>query len=399
MRPKFLIGLGVGVAVVIALLLVFKKPGSPSKIIPPDADAEEASDTSPEELLAKLVDAAIPSSMDQPKAGGSKPEDPATREDSTTEATSASEKVESSTTRRAPDRHESPDAPSPSQVAQEIKAKAEQMKRDWEREIELWQSPLVYFGKVVDENEAAIPRVQVSYSARAMNEAREEIRDTGTVTTDGRGVFKISGINGVGLMIELSHPDYYSYPDNSTGFDKRSVPRSGYFSDTEDKAEIFRMHRRGNPVALIERHGGLHTPPDGTPATFSFRGRTRAEIIGQGQIEGWKSSPDPKSNGRYDWNVKITMPSGSILESTNRFDFVAPELGYQKSCEITMTKEDPNWQSHIEKRYFFKLPGYYVRGNVSVDIYHDLYFSMQYFVNPDGSTNLENDPNQPFQEP
>lgn len=324
---------------------------------------------------------------------------PTAHKEGATDATPASETVESTTTRRIPDDHTSPDGASPSQVVQQITAKAEQMKHDSEREIELWQSPIVYFGTVVDENESPIPGVQVSYSAGAMNEAREEIRNTGTVTTDGRGVFKISGVNGVGLMIELSHPDYYSYPDNSTGFDKRSMPRSGYFSDTEGKAEIFRMHRKGNPVPLIERRGGLHAPPDGSSVGFPFRGKTKTEIIGKGQIEGWKGSPDPKHNGHYDWNIRITMPGGGILESTNHFGFIAPESGYQKSFEVTMSKEDPNWQSHVKKRFFFKFPSHFVRANVSVDIFHDLYFSMQYFVNPDGSTNLENDPNQPFQEP
>jgi len=281
----------------------------------------------------------------------------------------------------------------PPPTPQELAARVEQMKGDFEREIGLWQSSLIYFGKVIDEKGVPIPNVQISYGANSLNEAREEVYNTGIVTTDDRGIFKIEGVRGIGLRLQLSHPHCYPYPDNSTGFDKRSVPRSGYFSDSEEKAQIFRMHRKGNPVALIKRGGGLHAPTDGTVVGFPFRGATRDAIIGRGQIEGWKGSPDPRSGGHYDWKVKITVPNGGIASSTNYFDFIAPETGYHESFEITVSKHDPNWQTRVEKRLFFKLSNYFVLANVSIDIYHDLYFSMDYFVNPDGSRNLE--PAQP----
>jgi hypothetical protein len=271
--------------------------------------------------------------------------------------------------------------------------------RDDQQELELWQSPLLYYGKVVDEKGVPIAGVQVSYGVNSLNDAREELYSTGTVATDGRGVFKVDGIRGVGLMLQLSHPRYYPYPDNSTGFDKRSVPISGYFSDTEQKAQLFRMHSKGRPVPLVFRQGGMHTPADGTSATFPLRGTTRAAIIGQGQIQGWKGTPDPQNDGRYDWKVSITVPSGGVLESTNYFEFVAPETGYQQTLEIGMPKDDSNWQSHLEKRLFFRFPNYFVRANVSVDMFHDCFFAMDYFVNPNGSANLEDDGSHPFQEP
>lgn len=282
---------------------------------------------------------------------------------------------------------------------EEIRAQAEQHRRDSQREMELWRSPLLYFGKVVDENGVPIPGVQVSYGANSLNETGQETYRKGTVTTDARGIFKIDGIPGIGLMLQLSHPRYYSYADNSTGFDKRSTPKSGYFSDTEEKAQVFRMHGKGQPVPLISREGGLHKPADGTTMDFPLRGRTRAEIIGHLQAQAWKGDPDPQNNGHYDWKLRIAVPDGGVLQSTNEFAFAAPESGYEQILEISMSKDDPNWKPTTSKALFLKLPNYFARANANIDLYHDFYFSMQYFVNPNGSSNLENDPTQQIKEP
>lgn len=263
----------------------------------------------------------------------------------------------------------------------------------------LWRTPIVFFGKVLDESNQPVAGVHVSYGANSANEQlTQEVRNEGEATSDARGVFKIAGIRGRSFVLELSHPAYYTSSSNPPGFDYAGELNSGNsVPDTEDKAMVFYMHHKGNPTALIERRGGLHKPPDGTTMEFPLRGKTRAEIIGQLQVQGWKGEPDPQS-GHYDWKVRITLPSGGALESTNEFAFVAPETGYQQTLEINESKDDPNWKASADKAFFFKLPNYFARGQANIDLFHDLYFSMQYFVNPDGSANLENDPSQPFQE-
>lgn len=264
----------------------------------------------------------------------------------------------------------------------------------------LWRTPIIFFGRVFDESNQPVAAVHVSYGANSANEQlTEEVRNEGVVTSDARGMFKISGIRGRSFVLELSHPAYYASSSNPPGFDYAGELNNGSgVPDTEDKAMVFYMHHKGNPTALIERRGGLHKSADGATMDFPLRGKTRAEIIGQLQVQGWKGEPDPQS-GHYDWKVKITMPGGGVLESTNEFAFVAPETGYQQTLEVSESKDDPNWKASTGKTLFFKLPNYFARGQANIDLFHDLYFSMQYFVNPDGSTNLENDPNQPFHEP
>jgi hypothetical protein len=271
----------------------------------------------------------------------------------------------------------------PSQEYREIVAQNELKRRAMTNEALLWRTPLRYYGKVIDENGNPISGARATYGGNALDPTlTQEIRNEGFVTSDQRGIFKIEGLYGVGLMIEVSHPDYYAYPTNSTGFSVRSLPQKGYFSDTEDKAEVFRMHSKGNPVPLILRRGGFHTPNDGSIANFPLRGNTRAEILGQLQIQGWsglRSQANP-----YDWKIQLNLPDGGIVESTNYFDFVAPETGYSKSVNFQVSGSEM-----ARKQFFLKLPSGYIRFKLQVIMGKDMFVSGDYYYNPDGSRNLE----------
>jgi protocatechuate 3,4-dioxygenase beta subunit len=305
--------------------------------------------------------------------------------------------------RRPSDKRESSrgEAQQPSPTAPNRESQADREREMLETKM-LWRTPIIFFGRVVDESNQPIAGVHVSYGANTADEQlTKEVRNEGATTSDARGIFEISGIRGRSFVLELSHPAYYNCESNPPGFDYAGELKSGNgVPDTEEKAMLFHMHSKGDPVALIERRGGLHKPADGTNLDFPLRGQTRSEIIGQLQVQAWKGEPDAQNNGRYDWRVRISVVgSGGVLDSTNEFAFVAPETGYRQTLEIFMSKHDLNWKPSVNKTLFFKLPNYFARGQANVDLYHDFYFSMQYFVNPDGSRNLENDPNQPFHEP
>jgi hypothetical protein len=274
-------------------------------------------------------------------------------------------------------------------VVESVQARMEKANREGEAEIAMWQAPLLYCGKVIDESNQPIAGVQVSYNASAMDESRKEIQNTGTVTTDERGIFKIDGVKGIGLMLQLSHPNYYPYPENSTGFDKRSVPRKGYFSDSEEKAELFRMHSKGHPVLLVHRRGGADVPVNSGNATVEFYGQQDKQVIGALQIEAAGDTPKNWNPTPYDWSVRLTVPNGGLVESTNQFGFVAPDSGYQRSIEISLAKNQPGWSDTVEKWFFIKQPSGYIHMRIYIAAKTPLYVSLEYYFNPDGSNDLE----------
>ncbi|MBL9136735.1 MAG: hypothetical protein JNK85_12735, partial [Verrucomicrobiales bacterium] len=166
----------------------------------------------------------------------------------------------------------------------------------------LWRTPIVYFGKIVDENRCPIAGVRITYEASSVDEGlRVEVRNEGTVTSDGEGIFEISGIMGRNLSLELFHPLYYVGESNSNGIDYAGELRSGNkVPDSKERATIFVMQRKGTPVALIHRRGGFHRAADGGIGELALIGQSRQSTIGRLQLQAWKSSSD-KKNRRFDW--------------------------------------------------------------------------------------------------
>ncbi|HTV43458.1 MAG TPA: carboxypeptidase-like regulatory domain-containing protein [Candidatus Sulfotelmatobacter sp.] len=261
---------------------------------------------------------------------------------------------------------------------------------DMKQELRLWRTPLLYYGKVVDESNQPIAGVRVSYYGNAADESlTKEAYNEGAVTTDQRGFFKIDGLYGIGLMFQLSHPDYYPYPDNSTGFDVRSPPRDGIVENSEANARIFRMYHKGHPVALVHRTGGAYVPLDGKQSVLFLRGADGMQKIGELDIEATGTPPSQYSREPFDWNVKFSAIGGGFVEYTNQFDFIAPDSGYQPSVEFSFPKDASDWTDIITKSYFVELPSGYARLNVYIAARSPLFFSVQYDYNPDGSRNLE----------
>ena len=121
---------------------------------------------------------------------------------------------------------------------------------------------------------------------------------------------------------------------------------------------------------------------DGSVANFPLRGRTRAEILGQLEIQGWsglRSEANP-----YDWKVRVRLPNGGISESTNYFDFIAPGTGYSNSASMEVGGGEM-----AQKTYFLKVASGYIRFKLKVIMGKDMFVSGDYCYNPDGSPNLE----------
>lgn len=271
-----------------------------------------------------------------------------------------------------------------------LPARIDAMKHEMVKTAQLWHTPLLYYGKVVDESNRPIAGVQVSYSGNALDESlTKEVRNQGTVVTDQRGIFKIDGLYGIGLMFQLSHPDYYAYPDNSTGFDVRSPPRDGVVENSEANARTFCMHSKGHPVPLVHRRGGVDVPVNSGDAIVDFYGQEDKQVVGTLQIEAAGDTPKNYSRTPYDWSVRLTVPGGGLVEFTNQFDFVAPDSGYQQSIEIDMSKDQPGWSDTVNKSFFAKIPSGYLRVRIHMRAKTPLYTSLEYFYNPDGSRNLE----------
>lgn len=151
------------------------------------------------------------------------------------------------------------------------------------------------------------------------------------------------------------------------------------------------MHSKGNPVPLVHRRGGADVPVNTGQATVNFWGEQDGQVVGVLQIQAWGDTPKNWSPTPYDWSVQLSVPNGGFAESTNQFDFVAPNVGYQPTIKINMAKDQPGWSDTVVKTYFVKLASGYLRMGIRMRAKTPLYVSLDYYYNPDGSCNLESD--------
>lgn len=267
---------------------------------------------------------------------------------------------------------------------------------DVAEEMKWINTPINFWGKVVDEDGNPIPDVTVSYTA--MDKPLEQlIRDQGTRHTgksEANGLFSITGIKGMGLGIQVTKDGYYQT--------KQSAYSIGYAVPSEHKPPspndptIFVLRKMGETEPLkVVSSGGIRVPQNGQPVSVSLA-QGRAVPAGQGdiQVEVLVQDQQKDAQGRYPWRYKISVPGGGLLERKRDGSFVAPENGYNSSDEIEMAPYSEQWGQRSDKEYFIKLSnGTFGRLKFGVRTAGEYYIRIESHLNPmPGSRNLEYDP-------
>lgn len=247
----------------------------------------------------------------------------------------------------------------------------------------MWRTPIVFYGRVLDEKGAPVSGVKVTYGANTLDVSLErEGHVQGTVVSDAGGLFRISGLKSRGLTFGLSHPDYYNSPKNRTGI-SYAGDRDPNIPDTPGKAWIFGVYKKQKPANLVNRSNTGHGSMDGTPLKIDLG--TYGQLI----AEGTSSKPAEWDGKPFDWNLRFFIPNGEIVECNDEVTFHAPMEGYGPGVALAMSRNDKGWRTDVWKSFYIKTGNLFGRIDVFVSVYHDLYLSVHYLINPDGSTNLE----------
>jgi hypothetical protein len=156
---------------------------------------------------------------------------------------------------------------------------------------------------------------------------------------------------------------------------------------------IYHLRKKGESEPLVLLKQNHRVARDGTPLELDLlHGRPvpQADL----KVQCWTSDQGKKSGEKYDWTCVISLPGGGLLESTNEFDFTAPEVGYRPSYQIQMLASEPDgWRNDVEKKLFFKTGnGLYGRMTFAMIAGGDHFCMIQSYINPSGSRNLEYDP-------
>lgn len=275
---------------------------------------------------------------------------------------------------------------------------------------QVFSYPIEFYGKVVDLNNAPIPNAEVTYSA--FNKFFENAEQHQTFS-DENGLIIIKDIQGGSLFVRVAKEGYYQIDDSKKKFGY-AVPGDYPAAANPNNPAILKLLKRGEAEYLVHYQSGWNLQRDETPMGIDLlegipnkKQKSIPYDSGHLIIRGWSPEPEdkrdpenPRTNWRYPWKFKITAPGGGFIERTDKYAFIAPETGYVESLTFEMPEGVETWEEWhhgVRKEVFAKLhDGNYARlyfeYRTGTKTTGDT-FRIEAYTNPNGSRNLEYDPN------
>jgi hypothetical protein len=253
-----------------------------------------------------------------------------------------------------------------------------------------WETAFSFYGKVIDQNNAPVQGAKVHL-------VWNDLSLTGSTQADmlssEKGLFSLLSKSGKGMSVSITKDGYYSAernPSNQVWFEFADFSDARYHEPSSTQVVIFRMYKKGlsEPVYYFQDR---YIPPAGSnQMAVSLHRNNEADFRVHFSIG------DKRADGNFGWGVSIEGLNGTTFApSTNPFEFLAPDSGYQNKFDFQMNASDPNWRSQIKKQYYVHLgDGDYARidGEFGLSNSRVPSFTLTWVLNPSGSRNLEFDP-------
>jgi hypothetical protein len=260
-----------------------------------------------------------------------------------------------------------------------------------------YNAPIVFYGKVVDEEGNPLAEAKVGYSV-ADNPLKDGSKYEGM--SDASGSFSLSGVKGASMTVAVTKEGYYFIRGKSSGSFGYGVPNSSPDRrdiPTKETPAIFVLRKMGETVPLLAKGARVKMPKDGSPMAVDLEtGRATSGNQGDLVLECWTQNEgmDPNLAQPYDWRFRLTVPGGGVVERMDQFAFKAPTEGYREVVEFAMPKDAERWKQDFEAEYFVKLgDGRYARMQFRITSGGAHFATVSSYLNPTpGSRNLEYDP-------
>jgi carboxypeptidase family protein len=257
--------------------------------------------------------------------------------------------------------------------------------------VNAFNSPITFFGQVVDQNGAPVVEANVQLSAN--DSAFGGKPSQYTLKADASGRFSISGIKGITLAVEVSKPGYHVIPpaDNrvtSSGIFNYGLSSSrGKHQPDRDNPVRFLLHKAAPNESLYRLASrDYRIAQNGSPLVISLDRAGTHQVV----LRCWSNRLENQE--RYDWRAEIVPINGGLL-GRGEMSFEAPADGYGSKDSIEMPASLPRerWDSSIERSYFlFFDDGFFGSAKVQIHSSGDQFVTWESSLNTTrGSRNLE----------
>ena len=274
----------------------------------------------------------------------------------------------------------------------------------------MMESPIEFYGKVVDQDDRPLVGIEVRCSWNFMNSVDGLI--VKSAAPDGR--FEVKGRKSMEMHFGLIPPEGYRITETSqqtflfADYSERlqqahkAVGKPLQTKHLPDPANpvVFRIRKIGPADVLHKVHQGTdRLPRDGSPRYYSFSvpsakglAQPRAHSVEVRLVS--EKEPDDNSMVQASWSMRIRVPGGGLQQVeavknpiTGDYDELnAPEAGYQEEMAFEFPKSMPKWQPQFVKEFFFRFPdNTYARATIGGDWKR---VRIQSLFNPSGSRNL-----------
>lgn len=261
-----------------------------------------------------------------------------------------------------------------------------------------WKMPINFYGRVVDQDDQPVSGAAIRFlwndtSARGTSKAE--------TTSDASGRFSLLNKKGKALSVKVSKDGYHTLEGSSgVGFEYAAFFEGNYHRPDPMNPVIFRLLKKLDPQPLIARHVSEYLPLGYDGEIYYYNVRTgslsRQAPASDALKFNFERSQSPQGKP-FDWKWKVEVVKGGLLETKEEFAQLAPEEGYVISWEVSHTADAQPFRRSAQVRFFVRLAeDCYAR--VEILLSHPNLRSegpnltVNSFLNPSGSRNLEYDP-------
>jgi hypothetical protein len=274
--------------------------------------------------------------------------------------------------------------------AQKLLGKPDRTPEGFQKYIDSKNSPIEFYGKVIDQDSNAISGAKIKIGIRqwyvpipgVLNEEGRFI-DLEQIS-DVNGRFEFHGATGDDFGVIITK-EGYELEQNKYG----SGPKAG----TYDNPVIFKMWSANIHEQLIIGKKAFQIVPDGRAYFIELTAGTISES-GTGDLKIWVNRPAQITYGqRYDWSCEIDAINGGLLQENdhNSSMYSAPLDGYVPSFQFEQ-KIGSGWGDTTgPQRFYITLNNGQKYGRIVIELYARYsdqipgLIRLSYAINPSGS--------------